>query len=293
MPREPMRQRRPTVLPAYAPRARSVRWAGWSSGEPRPVDRSPLPASPAPAAAATAAARTLAARTLGALGHVTAVRRGDLGILDRRLGRVGPLDRRALRALPLAALATLATATIAARAALAAALAPGAVATLLHPLGLRHERLARQAQASALVAIDELDRHPVALLHDVLGLLRASVLELGDVDESLRAGEDLDEGAEGGRALDRALVRPADLRLLRDRLHHLLRPLHRLAADGGDRDDSLVVDRDLGAGLVLDAANRLPLRADQVADLLGADLDGDDAWRVRRELLARPGERLV
>ena len=71
--------------------------------------------------------------------------------------------------------------------------------------------------------------------------------------------------------LHRAFVRLADDRLGGERLHHLARALHRFAADGRDRDEAGVVDRELGARLVLDAADRLALRSDQVADLLGAD----------------------
>ena len=164
---------------------------------------------------------------------------------------------------------------------------------LRHAFRLRHQRLHRQAQASALVAIDELHLHAVALLHDVFGLLGAAVLQLGDVHEAFGARHDLDERAERRRALHRALVRLADHRLGGERLHHLARALHRLAADGGDRDETRVVDRELGARLVLDAANRLALRSDQVADLLGADLHRHDARRVRRQIGARLGERLV
>ena len=54
------------------------------------------------------------------------------------------------------------------------------------PSGLRHQRLHRQAQASALVAIDELHLHAVALLDHVLGLLGAAVPHLGDVQRGLR-----------------------------------------------------------------------------------------------------------
>ena len=51
---------------------------------------------------------------------------------------------------------------------------------------LRQQRLHRQPQASALVAIEELDLHAVALLDHVLGLLGAAVLQLGDVEQRLR-----------------------------------------------------------------------------------------------------------
>src|SRR5690349_15244167 len=45
-----------------------------------------------------------------------------------------------------------------------------------HPLGPGHERLHREPQPSTLVAIEQLHRDAVALVHDVLGLLGAAVL---------------------------------------------------------------------------------------------------------------------
>src|SRR6266571_1633522 len=47
------------------------------------------------------------------------------------------------------------------------------------------------------------------------------------------------------------------------------------------------------ARLLLDAADRLALRADQIADLVGTDLHRDDARRVLGELRARRGDRLL
>src|SRR5881628_77536 len=106
---------------------------------------------------------------------------------------------------------------------------------------------------------------------------------------ALHAGEDLDEGAERGGALHHALVHLADL----GHLHHagddVARPLPALA-HGGDGHEPVVVDIDLGAGLLLNGANRLPLRADDVADLLRGDLDRDDARCVLGQLRARRGD---
>ena len=50
------------------------------------------------------------------------------------------------------------------------------------------------------------------------------------------ARHDLDERAERRRRSSPCLRRSRRPRLRRDRLHHLARALHRLAADGGDRD---------------------------------------------------------
>src|SRR5262249_42948771 len=149
----------------------------------------------------------------------------------------------AFAARTIAALAALATRTTFA----AAVAVPG---RLGHAFGTRRERLHGETQASALVAIDELHLHAIALLHDVLGLLRALVTHLGDVDEAFGAGHDLDERAERRGRLHSSLIRLADHRLRGERLHHLARALHRLAADGCDRDEARVVDGELGARFV-------------------------------------------
>src|SRR5262249_4038148 len=160
-----------------------------------------------------------------------------------------------------------------------------AVATWLrlrHAFGTRNQSLHRETQTAALIAIDQLDLYAVALLHDVFGLFGALVAHLGDVHEAFRARHDLDERAERRRRLHHASVRPADDRLGRQRHDHLTRALHRLAADGCDRHETRIVDGELRAGFVLDAADRFALGSDQIADLLGADVHRHDAWRERR-----------
>src|SRR5687768_6473368 len=173
-------------------------------------------------------------------------------------------------------------ATLAARFATFAALrragvaTTAAVSTFRRSFRLGQKRLAGQTQASALIALDQLHLDPVALLDHVLGLLGATPLHLRDVQQTLGARHDLDKCAERRRRLDRALVDLPDDRLGGDRLHHLAGPLHRVATDGSDRDHTVVVHGDLRARLVLDATDGLAFRADQIADLLGIDVDRHD-----------------
>ena len=118
------------------------------------------------------------------------------------------------------------------------------------------------------------------------------MLQLRDVQQSFDAGNDLDEGPERRRALHDAFVHLPHFRLLHDARHHVARALGGLAY-AGDRDQARVVDVDLGARLLLNAADRLALRADEIADFVGTDLDGDDARRVLRELRAWMRHRLL
>ena len=105
------------------------------------------------------------------------------------------------------------------------------------------------------------------------------------MEQPFGAGHDLDESAEWSGGLHRSFVDLADHRFGRDRLHHLLGALHRLTADGGDRDYAVVVNGDLGSGFLLDSADGLALRSNEVADLLGADLHRDDAWGVPKSVV--------
>src|SRR5512143_2218051 len=123
---------------------------------------------------------------------------------------------------PFTAVAALATGTLSAlRAGTAVVFGFG------HSFWTRQQGLHRQTKPSALIAIDELDAHAIALLDDVLGLLGALVAHLGDVDESFGARHDLDERAERRGRLDGSFVRLADDRFGGQRLHHLARALHR------------------------------------------------------------------
>src|SRR5438445_9670714 len=132
----------------------------------------------------------------------------------------------------------------------------------------------------------------VALFDHVFRLFRAAMLQLRDVQQSFAAGNDLDKGPERRRALHDAFVHLPNFRLLHDAGHHVARALGGLAY-AGDRDQARIVDVDLGARLLLNAADRLALRADEIADFVGTDLNGDDARRVLRELRARMGHRLL
>ena len=68
--------------------------------------------------------------------------------------------------------------------------------------------------------------------------------------------------------------------------------LRLLAVGGGDLDRAVVLDVDLGAGLLDDLADHLAAGADHFADLLLRHVDHGDARRGRRHVAARAGQRL-
>src|SRR6266581_2255880 len=132
----------------------------------------------------------------------------------------------------------------------------------------------------------------IALLDDVLRLFGATMLQLGDVEQPFDARDDLDERAERGRALHDALIHLADFWLLHETGDDVAGTLCRFTYTR-NRDHTRVLHVDLGAGLLLDAADRLALGTDEVADLVGTDLNRDDAGRILGELRARLGHRLL
>src|SRR5262245_30303021 len=165
--------------------------------------------------------------------------------------------------------------------------------TVSTELILGEKRLPGKLHAAAIVHFEQFDLHNVALLDDILGLLGAAVLELADVEQALDAGDDLHKGTERCCALDWALVNLAHFRLGHNRGDHLARLLTGITAHCRNRDEAVVIHIDLGPGRVLNAPDRLPLRSDDVADLLRLDLDRDDARRVLGQLGPRPGHHLL
>ena len=159
---------------------------------------------------------------------------------------------------------------------------------LFRQRGLIAQRgLPRQAHLAVAVDLDDLDHHDVALGEDVADGADAVLGDLRDVQQPLRARDHLDEGAELLDALHLAHVDAVQLHLAADVLDHPQRGLGGVVAGGEDGHLAVVLHVDLGAGLLLDAADDLAAGADDLADLLRPDLDGDEARRVGRE--ARPG----
>ena len=101
------------------------------------------------------------------------------------------------------------------------------------------------------------------------------VVQLADVAQAVPARQDLDEGAEVLDRGDPALVDLADLHLLGQRLDLGLGGLGAGGVQVRNVNGAVVLDVDLGAGRLLDALDGLAARADQQADLLRVDLDGE------------------
>ena len=84
----------------------------------------------------------------------------------------------------------------------------------------------------------------------------------------------------------------ADLDLLGHRLDAVLDAFRSLLVGGADEDRAVVLDVDVGAELLGHAADGLAALADDEPDLVGVDLDREDARRPLAELAARLGDGL-
>src|SRR5674476_562978 len=146
---------------------------------------------------------------------------------------------------------------------------------------LGHDR--SEGELAAGVDLLELDLDLLADLEDVVhgvdSLATDELAHLGDVQQTVLAREQGDEGAEG-RGLDHGAhetLAHLGHRRVGNGVDHGASGLGRRAIGGTDVDRAVVLDRDLGAGLVLDLVDHLALRPDDLTDLVHGNGHADHA----------------
>src|SRR5437867_1104299 len=157
---------------------------------------------------------------------------------------------------------------------------------------LAQHRLTAQPDAVA-VHLDHLHQDLFALANLILDLLDAVLGDLGDVQESLDAGQDFDERAEVRDARHFSEIRLAGLGLGGDLLDDLDRLHGRGLVHRGDMNAAVVLDVDLATRSLDDRADHLAARADHLPDLVLVDADGKNARRERRDIRPRLRQRRV
>src|SRR5215472_10391677 len=145
----------------------------------------------------------------------------------------------------------------------------------------------RQPDAPLAVDLEHLDADDVAFAQLVADALDPLVRDLRDVHQAVAPRKDGDERAEVHEARHLALVDPPDLDVGGDELDAPLRLAARRPRNRGDLHRAVALDVDGGAGLLGDLADDGAALADDVADLLRIDLEGDDGRRPLGHLLAR------
>src|SRR5262252_8514977 len=130
-----------------------------------------------------------------------------------------------------------------------------------------------QRQLAAVVHLADLHLDLVADLYHIVDVLdpgtAVQLADLGDVQQAVLAGQERDERAERGRLHHGAEEPLPHLRDVRvgDRVDRVPRRLRRGPVGGADVDGAVVLDGDLGAGVLLDRVDHLPLGADHLTDL--------------------------
>ena len=109
--------------------------------------------------------------------------------------------------------------------------------------------------------------------------------------QAVLTGEHFDEGAEFFDGHDAAFVDLTDFDLGAERFDFAAGDFHALRGDGEHLHGSVVFDVDFATGLFDQALDVLAARSDQRADLLGVDLQGDDARGVLGNIRARSRQR--
>ena len=124
--------------------------------------------------------------------------------------------------------------------------------------------------------------------NDILNMLNAVIVQLGNVDQTLLAGGDLNKRTEVHQAGHAALVDGTDLGVLDNRLDGRNGALRVVLIDSGDKDVAVLLNIDLAAEVRAHLLNDLAALADDVLDLvdriimlniLGAYLDSSRAAR--------------
>ena len=143
-----------------------------------------------------------------------------------------------------------------------------------------------------LLHVSEIANHRVKDVRDELKEGEQVLVKVINIDPTGKirlSRKALDEGAEVGDALHLSHVGLVQLGRGRQLLDDCDGLLRRRLVGRRDVHAAVVLDVDLHAGALDDAADHLAARADDVADLVDRNLDRDDARRVRRDVAARAG----
>src|SRR6185295_17652366 len=133
----------------------------------------------------------------------------------------------------------------------------------------------------------------IAFVQLVAYLLYAALRDFGDVQQAVGAGEDLDECAEIDDADNLAQVSLAYFGYRANVGDHLDAAVRGSAVGGENLHAAIVFHVDLATGGFDDPADHLTARSDQLADLVGRNLQSENAGRVRRHGSARGRNRRI
>src|SRR5450631_1948754 len=150
-----------------------------------------------------------------------------------------------------------------------------------------------QAHAALAIDLEHLDAHHIAFLELVADTLDPLFGNLRDVDQTVAARQDGHECTEIHQARDLAFVYAAHFDIGRDEFDATLRLAAGRALHRRDFHRAVVFDVDGSARLFGDLTDHGAALADDVADFLRIDRQGDDGGRPLGHVFAGLGQYLV
>ena len=153
--------------------------------------------------------------------------------------------------------------------------------------------LDRQLDTTAVVHVQYQYFNFLAFFEDVGHFLDASIAQHGDVNQTVLARQDVDEGTEVNDALDLTDVDLADFSFCSDAQNALTSSFSGVFGLTEDLDRAVVFDIDRSLGFFADGTNGRAAFTDDVTDLVGVDLHGDHGRSIFRQLATRLTDDLV
>ena len=151
----------------------------------------------------------------------------------------------------------------------------------------------RQAHLAAIIKTDEFDLHRVTFGHHIGGIGDALVFQLRDMHQPVALTEKVHKRAKVHDLDDRAFVNHANFRFGHNRIDEIKRGLDGLAIAGGNFDEPVIANINLGAGGLNNLAHHLAARADNFADFILRHLNGLDFRSVFTHFITGFGERFA
>jgi hypothetical protein len=153
------------------------------------------------------------------------------------------------------------------------------------PLLVAQHSLPRELDFVAVLA-DALDEDLLPFFQFVTHVLDTAIGNLGNVQQTVCSGKDFNKRPKVHNSVYRAEISLADLGFRRETSDTIDRRLSSGGTRGRNRDSAIVRNVDLGPRLFNQRSNNLAAWSNDVANLVGIDLDLDDSWRVLRDFCA-------
>ena len=144
--------------------------------------------------------------------------------------------------------------------------------------------LHREADTSHLVLSEALNGNDISEGKIILDMLNSLLGDLGNVYHSLLAGSELNECSELLDGNNLSLENLSLFELGGNDLDHIDGLVHSLFVGSADINSAALIDVDLNTGACDDLVDGLAALSDNITDLLGIDIDGNNLGSILADL---------